>query len=166
MRSLGVGVGRLQPLLGGTRGGLIPKPRSQGRPERTLPCALFPHCLYASVLPRGLLMSRNGPPGVPTVAQQDQWRLCSTRTQVHSPARCSGFRVRHCCRWDKGHNCGYDLFPGPGTPDAVGRPKRKKKKKKRTPHLLQGLPTGSGRWGVSATCLSQGTWAAWRGRGW
>ena len=130
MRSLGVGVGvgRLQPLLGGTRGGLIPKPWSQGRPERTLPCALFPHCLYAPVLPRGLLMSRNGPPGVLTVAQQDQWRLCSARTQVHSPARCSGFRVWHCCRCDIGHNCGSDLIPGPGTPDAGERPKRKRKK--------------------------------------
>ena len=34
-----------------------------------------------------------------------------------------------CChRCGIGHNCGWDLIPGPGTPYAMGWPKRKKKK--------------------------------------
>ena len=33
-------------------------------------------------------------------------------------------------RWGTGHNCGSDLFPGPGTPYALGQPKKKKKKKR------------------------------------
>ena len=61
-------------------------------------------------------------PGIPAMAQQDQWHLCSARMQVQAPAWQSGLRIPN--------YCGLDLIPGPGTPYAEGWPKMKKKKKK------------------------------------
>ena len=41
----------------------------------------------------------------------------------------SGLGIRHCCSCEiTGHNCGLDLIPGPGTPYATGKPKKKKKR--------------------------------------
>ena len=39
-----------------------------------------------------------------------------------------GKKIRHCCSCSIGHNCSSDLIPGPGTPYAVGWPKKKKTK--------------------------------------
>ena len=62
--------------------------------------------------------------GVPAVAQRDQLHLCRPGTQVQSPARHSGLRIRCRCSYSIGHNCGSDLIPGPGTPYALGRPQK------------------------------------------
>ena len=62
---------------------------------------------------------------VPTVAQGDWWRLCSTGMLVRSLTQHSGLRI-WCC-----HSCGSDMIPGPGTPCAAGWPKKKKKMKKK-----------------------------------
>ena len=48
--------------------------------------------------------------GVPTVVQQDQHPLCSTKTQVQSPAQ-------------------HSRLKDPGTPPALGWPEKKEKKK-------------------------------------
>ena len=37
-------------------------------------------------------------------------------------------RTQHCCSCSLGHNCISDLIPGPGTPCAVGWPRKKIKK--------------------------------------
>ena len=62
--------------------------------------------------------------GVPAVAQ-DQQCLGRAGTQVQSLVQHSGLRIQHWC------GCGYgsDLIPGPGTPYAVGWPKKKKERK-------------------------------------
>ena len=61
--------------------------------------------------------------GVPVVLQWDGHPLCSTRTQVQSPAWHSGLSI-WCCHnfgWD-----GWDLIPSLGTPYAKGWPEKKK----------------------------------------
>ena len=65
------------------------------------------------------------------MVQQDQQCLGSARLQSRSPAQHSGLRIQRCRSCDLGHTGGLDLFPGPGTPYAVGRPKMKKKKRKK-----------------------------------
>ena len=65
--------------------------------------------------------------GVLAVVQRDPWPLRSTGTQVQSPAWHSVLRIRHCHSCGLGYNCSWDLIPGPGTPYAVWRPKKKKK---------------------------------------
>ena len=40
-------------------------------------------------------------------------------------------RIRCCCSFGVGHNCGSDLTPGLGTPYATGRPRKEKEKKKK-----------------------------------
>ena len=64
--------------------------------------------------------------GVPAVAQRDQKCLGSTETQVRSLAWHSGLRIWHCCSCGLDHNCSLDLILGPGTPCAMGQPKKKK----------------------------------------
>lgn len=76
---------------------------------------------------------------VPTVAQWDQQCLCSTRTQVQSPAQHSGLKDLAC--HNEGHNCGSDLIPAAGTPYATGWPKKrnktnKQKQLKKTPESI------------------------------
>ena len=61
---------------------------------------------------------------------QQAWRqhLCSTRTQLQSLARRSGFGIWRCRSCVIGHRHGSsDLIPGPGMPYASGRPKKKKR---------------------------------------
>ena len=59
--------------------------------------------------------------GVSAVAQWDQWHLCSARTQVWSLIQYSGLKDLALV----GHTCVLDLIPGPGTPSARGRPKKR-----------------------------------------
>ena len=49
---------------------------------------------------------------------------CKMGLEVRSPAQHSGLRIWCCssCSWD--HDCSSDVIPGPGTPYAVGRPKK------------------------------------------
>ena len=68
--------------------------------------------------------------GVPTVAQQDQWHLGSTRILVQSLALHSGLKIWHCCSCSLVHNYNSDLIPGLVTPYAVGEPKKRKKEKR------------------------------------
>ena len=44
------------------------------------------------------------------------------------PAQHSELRIWHCCSCSIGCNCSSDLIPSPGTPYAVGQPKKEKKK--------------------------------------
>ena len=48
-------------------------------------------------------------PGVPTVVGLDGWCLCSTGTEVQSPARHSGLRIQLQCRWQL--RLGFDPLP-------------------------------------------------------
>ena len=68
--------------------------------------------------------------GLPTVVQWHWQCLCSTRTQVPSPACYSGLKdsalLQH-----RSQLQGSGLIPGPRTPYAVGQSKKKKKKKKK-----------------------------------
>ena len=48
----------------------------------------------------------------------------SAGTQVYSLSPYSGLRIRFCC------SCSSDLILGPGTPYAMGQPKKKKKERK------------------------------------
>ena len=66
--------------------------------------------------------------GVPALAQQDQWHLGDTGLQVLSLTLDTGLRNWHCQNFGLGADCGLDLIPGPGTPCAMGRPKKKKGK--------------------------------------
>ena len=66
--------------------------------------------------------------GIPAVAQQHQQHFGSNGTQVWSLAPCSGLRIPHCHSCGSGCNYSWDLIPGPGTPYAVGQPKKKKQK--------------------------------------
>lgn len=43
-----------------------------------------------------------------------------------------GLRIWHCQSWSLGHDCGWDLSPGQGTPYAKEQPKKKKADFKRT----------------------------------
>ena len=61
------------------------------------------------------------------MAQQDQWCFCSAGTQVQSLARHSGLRIWHCHGCSVDSNCSLELIPGPGTPYALGWPKKEKK---------------------------------------
>ena len=62
--------------------------------------------------------------GIPAVVQQD-WRcLGSTGMQTGSLAQQSGLRIHHCRRCNLGRSCRWDLIPGPGTPYAIGWPKK------------------------------------------
>ena len=63
------------------------------------------------------------------MAQQDQWCLGSTGTQVPPPAWHSGLRIWHCHSCGLGHNCGSALISGWGTPYAWVQPKKEGKKK-------------------------------------
>ena len=63
------------------------------------------------------------------MAQQDWQYFGSPGTQVRFPARHDGLRIWHCHSYSLGRNCGLDLIPGQGTPEAMGRPKKEKKKK-------------------------------------
>ena len=65
----------------------------------------------------------------PAVVQQDQQHLCSTRTQVQSPAWHMGQKILCCHSCGIDYNYDSDLFIGPGIPYAMGQPKKKKKKK-------------------------------------
>ena len=64
--------------------------------------------------------------GIPGVAQRDQQHLCCARTQVRCPAQDCTLRIRHCQSCAIGHNCSWDLTPGPGTPHGKGKPKKEK----------------------------------------
>ena len=66
--------------------------------------------------------------GGPAVAQWDWQHPWRTKMQVQSQAWHSVLRVWHCLSCGISRNCGSDLTPGPRTPHAVGRPKKKKKK--------------------------------------
>lgn len=44
-------------------------------------------------------------------------------------AQHSGSRIWHCGICSVGHNCGWNLIPGPRTQYAMGQPKKKRKKK-------------------------------------
>ena len=61
------------------------------------------------------------------MVHQDPRSLVSTGTQVRSPARHSGLRIRGCQSWGLGHNYGSDLIPGLGTPYDAEWPKKEKK---------------------------------------
>ena len=61
------------------------------------------------------------------MAQRDQQHLGSTGTLVRSPARHSGLRIQCCHSCVLVHDCGLDLIPGPGSPYAMGWPKKEKK---------------------------------------
>ena len=63
------------------------------------------------------------------MVQQDQQHLGSPGMQVQSPAQHSGLRIWRCGSCSLGCNDGSDLIPGPGTPYAVGQPKKGEKKK-------------------------------------
>ena len=66
---------------------------------------------------------------VPTVGQQDGRRLCSTGTQVQSPAQHSRLRTHHCHICGIDHNGGTDLIPGLGLQCCREAKKGGKKKK-------------------------------------
>ena len=55
------------------------------------------------------------------LVQRDQQCLWCAGMQVQCPAWHSGLKIRHC------HSCSSELIPGPGTPYAVGSPKKRKK---------------------------------------
>ena len=85
----------------------------------------------ASFLPPprpSVLLSGNGITRVPMVTQQDKRHLGSTGIQVRPPAQHSGLRIRRCHICSLGHDCGSDLIPGLGAPNAMGQPGKKKKK--------------------------------------
>ena len=66
------------------------------------------------------------------MAQRDRQHLGSPEAQVGYLAQHSGLWIRHCC------SCGYgsDLIPGPGTPYAMGWPKKRKRKSENNNHLI------------------------------
>ena len=68
-----------------------------------------------------------------------QWRNGISWTQVGSPVQHSGLRRQSCHSFSSGGNCGLDLIPGPETPYAMGRPKKKNITKQwdNTTHLLK-----------------------------
>ena len=76
------------------------------------------------------------------VQQDQQWHLCSIRTQVRSLARCSRLkdpvwlRLQH-----RSVTCSSDLTSGLGTPYAVGQPKKEKKGKKQNSEIIRGGPS-------------------------
>ena len=53
------------------------------------------------------------------------WEPCM---QVRSPTQYGGLRIQCCLSCNVGGSYGLDLIPGPGTPYAVGQPKKKKRK--------------------------------------
>ena len=65
------------------------------------------------------------------MAQQNQWRLENSGTQVRSLAQHNGLGIWHCHSCGLGGSCGSDLILGLGTSNAVGWQKKKKKKKKK-----------------------------------
>ena len=87
---------------------------------------------------RGINRTRHPMRGVPAVAQRNQRHLWSAGTQVQSPAWQSGLRIPHCHSCGIGHSCGSDLIPGPGTPPAVGWPKKRRRRRKKKKKPMRG----------------------------
>ena len=74
--------------------------------------------------------------GLSTVVQCDWCCLYSSEMKVQSLAWHSGLRIWHCCSCSVDPHCSLDLIPGPGTPYALGQPKKEEEEKKKTQVLL------------------------------